>query len=163
MDFPTGLKRSTAMVVLRCQRHFLLMKRAKPPHVGKYLPVGGKLEPFEDPYSAALRETEEETGIRLDRLRYGGCLIETAPVDYNWQSNIYLADIEWSTPPPCEEGVLEWIDFAQINRIPTPPTDRYVYQYLAEGRPFAFNALYDETLGLRQMTEEITGERVFPE
>ena len=72
LKIPLGLKRTAAMVVLRYQRSFLLLKRIKEPHIGKYVPVGGKLDPFEDPYSAALRETYEETGIAVQQLKYGG-------------------------------------------------------------------------------------------
>lgn len=141
----------------------MLLRRAKPPHPGKYLPVGGKLDPYEDPYSAAIRETREETGLEIDRLIYGGVLIETSPVDYNWQCNIYTADIERIPPPPCPEGVLEWVAFANIQDVPTPPTDWFIYQYLMRGQPFAFNAIYNERLEMTDMYEEITGVRVFPE
>jgi len=158
--FPKGLKRAATMVVLRHQDQFLLLKRAKPPFIGHYLPVGGKLEPHEDPYSAAMRELHEETGIVVEKLQYGGVLIETSPIDYNWQSNIYLADIPWMPPPECPEGQLEWVPFAQLNQVPTPPTDEQVYQYLAAQRPFAFNAVYDEALNLLYMVEEIQGVRV---
>lgn len=156
-----GLKRSCAMVVLRCEQQFLLLKRIRPPFVGHYLPVGGKLDPHEDPYSAALRETFEETGIQVEKLQYGGVLIETSPVDYNWQSNIYIADIDFREPPISDEGTLEWIAFDNIPNIPTPPTDFIIYQYLMRRQPFAFNAIYDEKLQLLRMVEEIEGKIVF--
>ena len=148
------------MVVLRYEDQFLLLKPAKPPFVGHYLPVGGKLEPHEDPHSAAVRELREETGMTVERLQYGGVLIETSPTEYNWQSSIYLADIPWQTPPECPEGELEWVPFAQLAQVPTPPTDGQIYQYLVEQRPFAFNAVYDGALNLLYMVEEIQGIRV---
>lgn len=160
MEFPTGLKRAAAMVVLRHAQQFMLLKRIRPPFVGNYLPVGGKLDPHEDPYTAALREAYEETGIRLNTLRYGGVLIETSPVDYNWQSNIYVADIDFREPPVSDEGTLEWVHFENIPNIPTPPTDFVIYQYLMRQQPFAFNAIYDAGMNLLQMTEEIEGKIV---
>ena len=160
--FPVGLKRSAAMTVLRHQDHFLLLKRAKPPNRGKFVPVGGKLEPFEDPYSAAIRETREETGIVVDQLKYAGVLIESSPTEYNWQCNIYLADIPFHDPPPCDEGELTWVAFPQIPEIPTPPTDWLIYQYLMRGQVFAFNAILDDKLNLLTMYDEIRGEQVWP-
>jgi 8-oxo-dGTP diphosphatase len=160
MAFPKGYKRSAAMIVLRHENQFLLLKRAKPPHRGKYVPVGGKLEPYEDPYSAAKRELEEETGLRIDQLQYCGVLIETAPTNYNWQCNIYLANIDFITPPACDEGLLEWITFNEVENISTPPTDWQIYQYIMQGRPFALNAIYDAELNLISMTEEIQNEQV---
>ncbi len=161
INFPTGLKRAAAMVVLRHEQQFLLLKRARPPFVGRYLPVGGKLEPHEDPRSAAIRETFEETGMALEKLKFGGTLIETSPIDYNWMSHIYIADIPFQPPPFCDEGTLEWIDFEHIPNIPTPPTDFIIYQYLMREQAFAFNAIYDADMNLLQMTEEISGEIVF--
>jgi len=157
MSFPIGLKRACAMVVLRHEQQFLLLKRIKAPFVGHYLPVGGKLDPHEDPHSAALRETFEETGIRLEKLQYGGVLIETSPIDYNWTSSIYVADIDFQAPPMSDEGTLEWVDFQNVPNIPTPPTDFLIYQYLMRRQPFAFNAVYDADMNLLQMTEEIEG------
>jgi len=161
MNFPKGLKRTAAMVVLRNGNRLLLLLRAKAPNQHKYVPVGGKLEPFETPIAAARRETLEETGIQVDVLRYCGVLIETSPTEYNWQCNIYLADIENQPPPPCDEGILEWIAFEDIPNIPTPPTDLMIYQYILEGRPFALDAVYDADLNLLEMMENISGERLF--
>ena len=146
------------MIVLRHQSNFLLLKRIKAPHIGKYVPVGGKLDPYEDPYTAALRELHEETGLQLNSLKYGGVLIESSPTKYNWQCNIYIADIDYITPPYCNEGTLEWIAFEQVPKVPTPETDWHIYQFLMQERPFALNAIYDGDLNLIRMVEEIQGE-----
>lgn len=161
MQVSPGLKRTASMVVLRCQSQFLLLKRIKAPNMGKYVPVGGKLDPYEDPRSAAIRETKEETGFDVSELKYCGVLVETSPTDYNWQCYVYVTDIEWTPPPPCDEGELEWIGFDELEDLPTPPTDWILYQYLARQQPFAFNAIYDAELNLLEMWEDIEGVRVF--
>ncbi|MEZ4994353.1 MAG: NUDIX domain-containing protein [Saprospiraceae bacterium] len=160
-QFPLGLKRSAAMVILRHDQQFLLLKRAKMPNKGMYVPVGGKLDPFEDPYTAAKREAYEETGIRVEQLKYAGVLIESSPTAYNWQCNIYVADIPYQEPPFCDEGELSWITYEQIPDIPTPPTDWVIYQYLMRGQVFAFNAILDVHLNLLSMYDEIAGEMVW--
>ncbi len=157
--FPSGHKRAVAMVILRHQDSFLLLKRIKAPYIGNYVPVGGKLEPYEGPCQAALRELREETGLVLTDLRYGGQLTETSPVDYNWWSTIYWATIDKIDPPFCDEGTLEWIPFDQLTTIPTPPTDLQIYKYIVNGQPFALNAIFDEHLNLLRMTEQISGVR----
>lgn len=148
------------MVVLRHEQSFLLLERAKEPHKGKLVPVGGKLEPFEDPYSAAIRETKEETGISLEQMKYAGVLIESSPTKYNWQCNIYVADIPYQAPPPCDEGVLIWVEYRDVPTILTPPTDWQIYQYIMRGQVFAFNAIYNEQLDLLRMVDEIEGKEV---
>lgn len=148
------------MIVLRNRDQFLLLKRAKMPHQGKYVPVGGKVEPYEDPYSAAKRELYEETGIRLEALSYCGVLVETAPLDYNWQCNIYVADIDYMSPPPCDEGILEWIPFLKVPEVSTPKTDWHIYQFIMKNRVFAINAIYDKEMELISMVEEIQNEQL---
>ncbi|MGH1434468.1 MAG: NUDIX hydrolase [Lewinella sp.] len=153
-----GLKRTAVMVVLRCESQFLLLKRANEPNRGLYVPVGGKVEPYEDPYQTGLREVAEETGIRLQKLRYMGSLVETSPVEYNWWCSIYMADIPWQEAPPCDEGKLEWIDFSALETLATPATDWHIYQYMAREQPFAMRAIFDENLKMIFMEEEIEGK-----
>lgn len=151
------------MVVLRSGQEFLLLKRSKPPNAGMYVPVGGKIDPHERPLDTAVRETAEETGIVLapSQLLYGGVLSETAPNNYNWVCFVYLADIDKIAPPPCDEGLLEWIHFDQVPHIPTPPTDMQIYQYLLSSTPFALDALYNSQMQMIEMREEISGEVVY--
>ncbi len=51
---PFGLKRTATLCILRNDNNCLLLKRLREP------PVGGKLDPFESPLNAAIRETFEE-------------------------------------------------------------------------------------------------------
>ncbi|HMQ61820.1 MAG TPA: NUDIX domain-containing protein [Flavilitoribacter sp.] len=158
--FPHGLKRSGVMVVLQSGNRYLLLKRNKPPYVGIYTPIGGKLEPYEDPYSAAVRETWEETGIRPAGFRYAGVVVETSPGSYNWQCNIYHAEIPYQEAPPCDEGELALIRDDRLSEAPIPEIDHYMFAYLSAGRRFAFNAIFDENLNLLELTEEQEGKRL---
>jgi 8-oxo-dGTP diphosphatase len=153
-----GLKRTAVMVVLRSGTQFLLLKRANEPNRGLYVPVGGKVEPYEDPYQTGLREVAEETGIKLQKLRYMGSLVETSSVEYNWWCSIYMADIPWQEAPSCDEGELEWIDFSALETLATPATDWHIYQYMAREQPFAMRAIFDENLNMTFMEEEIEGK-----
>lgn len=150
-----GLKKVAAICVLKNGTNFLLLKRNKEPNQGMYVPVGGKLDPFETPHAAAIRETFEETGIRVDKMKFCGILSETAPNKYNWLSYIYLAEIDWQPAPPCNEGELEWIELHDVPDFPTPPTDWLIYQYLLAGKPFVFSAEFDADLNMLVMREEI--------
>lgn len=158
-----GLKRVATMVVLRHEEAFLLLKRNKMPNAGMYVPVGGKVEPYERPIDTAIRETAEETGIQLAReqLTYGGVLTETSPARYNWLCFIFMAHIKRVPPPPCDEGTLHWIPRNELLNVPTPPTDWQIYEYLLSGQPFALDAVYDAKLNLLEMREEISGKVVF--
>lgn len=151
------------MVVLRHGEEFLLLRRNKAPNAGRYVPIGGKLEPHERPIEAAIRETHEESGLHINKeqLRYAGVLAESSPTNYNWLCFIYVADIERIAPPYCDEGSLEWIALRDIPDIPTPPTDWQIYQYMMNSQPFALDAAYDQELNLLEMREEISGKIVW--
>lgn len=158
---PEGLKKAATLCVLQHQQEFLLLKRLKEPNRGLYTPVGGKLDPFEDPLSAAIRETKEETGIEVPTMKYCGTLVETSPTKYNWINFVYVADIDRLPPPLCNEGELRWIAFSEVLDVPTPKTDWFIYQYILENRPFAFHANFDNEINLLRMIDALTEEVVF--
>ncbi len=162
MNVPFGHKQPAVLCLLKDGDNFLLLRRNKEPNKDKYTPVGGKIDPFESPIQAAVRETFEETGLSVPDARYCGVLVETSPVKYNWICFVYLAEIDYVEPPECKEGVLEWIHYDDLLTVPTPETDWHIYRYVLENKPFMFNADYDEHLTLRAMTEEIEGNVVFP-
>lgn len=154
---PEGIKKIATLCVLRNGNNFMLLKRLKEPNKDTYTPVGGKIEPYETPEEGVIRETFEETGIRVDKVKFCGILTETSPTKYNWLSYVYVADIDEVTPPKCNEGTLEWIAYEDLLNVPTPKTDWYIYQYILEQQPFVFHALYDGELNLLKMKEEIGG------
>lgn len=155
-----GLKRSAVFCVLHYRDLYLLLERGKPPHQGKMVPVGGKIEPFETPLQAVIRETMEETGITIFAPKFRGILTETSPVDYNWISYIYSAEIDFCPPPECNEGILKWISASELNLIQTPVTDRYIYRFISENRSFILDAVYNDALDLLDMRDELTGQSV---
>lgn len=155
-----GLKTVAVLCVLRSGDEVLLLRRTKALHYGKYVPLGGKVDPHESAREAALREVHEEAGYRPEGLSFCGILQETAPTDFNWISYVYAADVERFEPPACKEGVLEWVPLDGIAALPTYDVDRFIYGYYLEGRPFVFDARYDGELHLLSLEEELAGERL---
>jgi len=153
------MKKIAVMVILRCADRYLLLRRAKAPNAGRYAPVGGKLETHERPVDAAIRETREETGIDIAKPTLCGVLCETAPVDYNWLCYIYLADIPYQEPPPCDEGLLAWIEHERLAEVPLPATDLVIYDYVRRGEKFVFDAVFDAELNLLEMVDELSGKQ----
>jgi 8-oxo-dGTP diphosphatase len=155
-----GYKQPAVLVILKANNQFLLLKRKKEPNKGKYTPVGGKLDPFETPYKAAIRETFEETGIEVTNMKYCGLMVETSPIKYNWICFVYLSEIDYQTPPECNEGKLDWIPITNLSEIPTPATDKYIYHYVADSKNFMFNVDYDHNLNIIEINEEIENKKI---
>jgi len=157
---PEGLKRAAVFCILKSGDQYLLLKRAKMPNQGKFVPVGGKIEPYESPLSAVIRETMEETGITITNPKFCGVLTETSSTNYNWVSFIYSVEIPWIPTPECDEGVLHWIHADELKDLDTPPTDWYIYQYINEGKPFVFSAVYDDDLKLISLMDDLSSQKI---
>lgn len=156
-----GIKKIASMVILRHKEEYLLLKRNKEPNRNLYVPVGGKLDPFETPRSAAIRETFEETGLQIEQLHFCGTLAESSPTKYNWICYIYIADIDRVEPPFCDEGELTWIKHSDLTNLSAPATDRFIYDYVACRQQFAFSATFTENLEMLEMWEEMEGKLIF--
>lgn len=150
---PLGIKKVAVFCILKAGDRFLLLCRSKPPHVGAYTPVGGKIDPYETPTSAVIREVREETGIDITNPIFAGTLIETAAIEYNWVSYVYYADIDFVEPPYCDEGTLHWIHRDEMHNFPTPPTDKYIYDSIMAGKKFALDAIFDEHMNMLSMVD----------
>jgi 8-oxo-dGTP diphosphatase len=162
MEVDHGIKRTAVMVILRHGYQYLMLKRSKKPNLGRMVPVGGKVDPYEDPRSTAIREVKEEAGLDLteEDIRYIGSIIESSNSSYNWICLIYIADIDFINPPVCDEGELKWINKNKIKNYFLPETDPWVYEYIDEKKPFMFNAIFDESLKLVSMIEEIENIKI---
>jgi 8-oxo-dGTP diphosphatase len=160
-DVTIGLKRSAVLCILKHDDQLLLLLRSKEPHLGKYIPVGGKVEPFECPADAARREVREETGLDLPNLKFCGTMVETSPTKFNWVNFIYCADVSLFSPKENEEGTMEWVRASDISKIPTPTTDRFIYEFILSGKIFMFNAIYNEKIELIELCEEIENKVLY--
>jgi len=157
-----GLKRSAVICVVRHGSDYLMLLRDREPNRGLYVPVGGKLDPYESPRDAAIREIREEAGIAVTDVRLAGALVETSPTPYNWWSAVYVTDLEGTRPDAihCAEGTLGWFPRERLTALPMPDTDRFISDYLERGQPFIFSADYDRALKLVRMDEELAGVRL---
>lgn len=108
----------------------LLLLRAKPPNLGCWSPIGGKLEMAtgESPFECAARETGEETGFLItpSDLHLFAMIAEKA---YEGQSHWLLFLFRCrrpldTLPKDFDEGVFRFFSRAEIDLLPIPETDR---------------------------------------
>lgn len=108
----------------------LLLHRAKPPNLGAWSPIGGKLEVAtgESPFQCAARETQEETGFAIETtdLHLFGMIAEKAyEGESHWLLFLFrcLRPIA-HLPPDMEEGKFGFFSRAALEKLPLPETDR---------------------------------------
>ena len=108
----------------------LLLLRAKPPNLGVWSPIGGKLETAigESPFECAIREAREETGhaIAKEDLRLFAVIAEKA---YEGQSHWLLFLFRCLKPVPglpadFGEGRFGFFARAEVDKLPIPDTDK---------------------------------------
>ncbi len=102
---------------IRSQDQLLMLNRQKPPNMGLWNGVGGKIEPGESPYQAVLREVEEETGLRLSTVRFSGLITWGGRFDeIQGGMYVYLAEVDGPMDPPEQtpEGILAWKPLAWV-------------------------------------------------
>lgn len=104
----------------------LLLKGSteKPLWANLYNGIGGHLEKGEDALGGALRELREEAGLVLPTLRLSGIIIidtdQTIGVGlYVFTGECNEQDAERiQNTPHTREGILEWIDQKELDRLP---------------------------------------------
>jgi len=132
LPVPPTLAHKIAVLVFLTNRagEHLLLLRAKPPNLGHWSPIGGKLETTrgESPFECAIRETREETGhvISTADLHLFALLSEKAyEGDAHWLLFLFRCTKPVDTlPPPMDEGPFGFHAREAIDRIPLPETDR---------------------------------------
>lgn len=108
----------------------LLMLRAKQPNLGVWTPIGGKLEMAtgESPFECAVRETEEETGLRIETsdLHLFAMVAEKAyHGDTHWLMFLFRCKKAIDQlPPDITEGKFAFHSRTAIKSLAIPETDQ---------------------------------------
>jgi 8-oxo-dGTP diphosphatase len=108
----------------------LLILRSKPPNRGNWSPIGGKLEMAdgESPFECAVRETGEETGLRIgigDLHLFAMIAEKSYEGQSHWLMFLFRCNRRLeSLPPDISEGSFAFFSREAIDRLPIPDTDR---------------------------------------
>jgi 8-oxo-dGTP diphosphatase len=108
----------------------LLIHRNKAPNFGNWSPIGGKLEmdAGESPFECAVRETFEETGLRIATadLHLFAMIAEKAyEGESHWLMFLFRCRRQLDAlPADIAEGRFAFYSRAAIDRLPIPETDR---------------------------------------
>lgn len=100
-------------------------------------PVGGKVDLGENPYSAAVREVYEETGLKVANLKLKAVLLEIEPhlnEPYNWLIFHFTADYTGGEIKSTEEGQLIWLSESQIKQEKLFPSVKAIVEYIFDNQ-----------------------------
>jgi 8-oxo-dGTP diphosphatase len=128
---PLAYKIAVLVFLENAAGEHLLLLRAKPPNLGFWSPIGGKLETAtgESPFECAVRETKEETGFSItgDDLHLFAMIAEKA---YEGHAHWLMFLFRCKRPIPGKPADMEEGKFGFFSRpaigtsVPIPETDR---------------------------------------
>ena len=119
-------------------RYLMLLRNKKDADInrGKWIGVGGKLEPGETPEQCALREIKEETGLTVRDLSLRGVVTFLSDVWDGEVMYLYTARDFEGHLSECSEGELHWIDKQEIFDLPLWDGDRIFLKKLLTDAPY---------------------------
>lgn len=102
------MAKAYTVVLVATPAGYLVINRRKPPYIGLWNGLGGKIEPGETPVAGAIREVQEESGVRLAEVQ--DCGLVHWYVDGKLRGDLYLfsgtAATEGDWPQATREGIL---------------------------------------------------------
>jgi len=125
-EYPELPRVGVGVVVLK-DGHVLLVKRGSPPAQGKWSLPGGLVELGESTEAAAIREVEEECGLRVRLLGIAGVIDritrdDQGRVRYHWVLIDYAGvPADGSLRAGSDAAEVRWIPLGELDRYDTTP------------------------------------------
>lgn len=129
---------STLCYIERDGKYLMLhrVKKKNDMNHDKWLGVGGKFEDMESPEDCVCREVKEETGLTLTDYAYRGIITFTSTGYECEYMHLFTATGFEGEIKECDEGVLEWIDKAELLKLPMWEGDRIFLEMISAPCPF---------------------------
>ncbi|MBR6398757.1 MAG: 8-oxo-dGTP diphosphatase [Lachnospiraceae bacterium] len=142
---------STLIYLERDGKYLMLHRTVKKNDVNKdkWIGVGGHFEQDESPEECAVRETYEETGYRLNSLRYRGIVTFISGTGVTEYMSLFTSDDFEGTPHDCDEGELAWVEKKAVCDLDLWEGDKIFFRLLEAEEPFfSLKLVYDGNGGL---------------
>jgi 8-oxo-dGTP diphosphatase len=126
-----------ANIFIRKDDQYLVLRRspAKKYAPNVIHPFGGKVDPGENPFEAAVREVKEETGVNVKNMRLEAVIQEIEPhlgEPYNWLIFHFSADYNDGELISTEEGEMVWLNADEIKAAELFPSVRLLIDHILD-------------------------------
>lgn len=142
------MKLATLCYVIDKNRNSTLMihriKKENDYHRGKWNGLGGKFEQGESPEECAVREIEEESGLKVKRIKMKGFI--TFPMfdgKEDWYVFLFTAEEFEGEVIDSNEGKLDWIPNNKLTEINLWEGDKYFIPWLFKEKFFSAKFIYE--------------------
>lgn len=118
------IEAASSAILIR-QGRILMIRRRNPPSHDMFAFPGGRAEPGETPEQTAIREFEEETGIRAHSLRlFATYDLTTENPGRHFFLSVFLVEADAGAVAEARDDATDagWYTPAEIRRLHTPPS-----------------------------------------
>ena len=136
----------TVLCYIKKDNQFLMLLRNKEKNdinEGKYIGIGGHLEPGETKEEALKREVFEETGLTVISYQYRAKLLFVND-EYEEIMHLFTVDKFSGEMKECDEGELHWIDIDKIFSFPHWEGDEVFVKRMMEKDYFEMTLRYSK-------------------
>ncbi len=131
------MRETTLCYILKDDRYLMLhrIKKEQDPNQGKWIGIGGGIEPGETAQQCLLREVKEETGLQLIQWKKCGVVDFISDCWPDERMHLYTSDSFSGELTDCDEGVLKWIERKRILDLPLWEGDRIFLKLIFQDIP----------------------------
>lgn len=146
-----------ANIFVRKDDKYLMIKRSENKKIspGFLHTIGGKIDDNEQPYRAALRELDEEAGLKVENIKLECVVLEVISADNpiyhnNWLVYYFSGDYKSGQVKNTEEGDLMWLSLDEIRAGKLIPAVRETFELqLDSSRGVVFaKFIYDKDMNI---------------
>lgn len=132
------MKLTTLCYIEKDDKYLMLhrVKKVNDENHDKWIGVGGKFEPGENPEDCLLREVKEETGLTLTKYSLRGIVTFVSDEYGTEYMHLFTATEYEGSLQPCEEGELVWVPKTDIEQLNLWEGDKVFFQLLEESKDF---------------------------
>ena len=115
------MKNTTLCYIESCGKYLMMhrIKKENDENRDKWIGLGGKLEPGESPYDCVRREVFEESGLVIESPKYRGIVTFVSDIYGTEYMHLFTAtEFSGELNSAGDEGVLQWVDKAEIASLP---------------------------------------------
>jgi 8-oxo-dGTP diphosphatase len=136
----------------------LLIEKKRGLGAGKVNAPGGRLEPGESAFEAAIRELKEEIGVEATNVRELGEVSFHFLDGYDLHCHVFRADACLGTPIETDEANPFWVAISEIPYARMWSDDATWLPHLIAGRRFQGRYVFDNDTMLTQEVEDLGAE-----